>query len=602
MIKTFQNTITKKAFPTLLVLISINTLLIPQLNAQGEDNWVEESNRNSQILLDAIAMQNPEIAGRYGLEAYDENIRDLSPGYRERNLKRLENVKVKIQEIYNNTKEGPVKKDLQILLDEVNNRIEGFHLYEEYFLPYYNPSSLIYEGIRALMEDRIPAERRKAAAVRLRKYVGGQKDQKPITVLMLDLMKTEWNVPKRLPPFKEEVERNLETSDKYLDEIKELFEKYNIKGYKKDYAKLVDQIDTFNTYIRQQILPKSREDFRLPREVYEFELRNYGGDMAIDELERRAKVSFKELQYQMQVLSNKIAEEQNFKSNNYRDVIQSLKKRQLDSASILPVYRKHMKEIDDIIRREGIVSLPDRGVEIRLATKAESAARPAPFFSPPRLIGNTGEIGEFVLPLKLSGGSDGSSLLIDDFTNEAASWMLAAHEARPGHELQYSSTIELGVSQARMIFARNSVNVEGWGLYMEEQMLPYFPLEGQLMILWSRAIRASRAYLDPGLNLGKIDTEHARHILTNENVLSEGMTRGELERYRFRAPGQATSYFNGYLRLMELRAETELLLGEKFSQLDFHDFILSQGLIPLKLTRLAVLNEFIPSVLESDDQ
>jgi uncharacterized protein (DUF885 family) len=127
--------------------------------------------------------------------------------------------------------------------------------------------------------------------------------------------------------------------------------------------------------------------------------------------------------------------------------------------------------------------------------------------------------------------------------------------------------------------------------------LPYLPLEGQLFTLWSRAFRASRAFLDPGLNLGTLQTEEARYVLSNLNMASDGLTRGELERYRYRAPGQATSYFNGYLRLMELRAETELALGTRFNKQAFHDFILAQGLLPLRLLRKAVQESFIPSVL-----
>ena len=113
------------------------------------------------------------------------------------------------------------------------------------------------------------------------------------------------------------------------------------------------------------------------------------------------------------------------------------------------------------------------------------------------------------------------------------------------------------------------------------------------MTLWSRLVRSGRAFLDPGLNLGTITPEDARHILSHEIVLSEALVRSELERYQFRAPGQATSYFNGYLRLMELRAETELILGDKFDQLAFHDFVLGQGLLPPRLIKKAVLEEFI---------
>ena len=77
-------------------------------------------------------------------------------------------------------------------------------------------------------------------------------------------------------------------------------------------------------------------------------------------------------------------------------------------------------------------------------------------------------------------------------------------------------------------------------------------------------------------------------------MLSDALARAEIERYTFRGPGQATSYFNGYLRLMELRAESELLLGKRFDKQAFHDFILAQGLLPPALLRQAVQQTFVP--------
>ena len=73
------------------------------------------------------------------------------------------------------------------------------------------------------------------------------------------------------------------------------------------------------------------------------------------------------------------------------------------------------------------------------------------------------------------------------------------------------------------------------------------------------------------------------------------MAMQEVERYTFRAPGQATSYFCGYSRLMELRAEAERALGPAFDRKKFHDFILAQGALPPSLLRKAVVEEFIPA-------
>jgi uncharacterized protein (DUF885 family) len=159
--------------------------------------------------------------------------------------------------------------------------------------------------------------------------------------------------------------------------------------------------------------------------------------------------------------------------------------------------------------------------------------------------------------------------------------------------------VDQGVSIARAIFAFNSVNAEGWGLYSETLIQPYMPVEGRFMALQFRLLRAARAFLDPELQLGRISWEEARHILTEDVVISEPFAEEELDRYCFFLPGQAPSYFYGWTRLMALRDETERALGERFDLLAFHDFILAQGLLPPDLLRRAVLEEFVPSILRS---
>jgi len=229
-----------------------------------------------------------------------------------------------------------------------------------------------------------------------------------------------------------------------------------------------------------------------------------------------------------------------------------------------------------------LAAVAARTQRIRLASAAESASTPAPNFHPPRLLGNTGEEGEFILPLNIPAppGSKEATQKFDDFTYSAASWTLTAHEARPGHELQFSSMLEHGLSQSREVYAFNSTNVEGWGLYAEAICEPYMPPDGQLISLQLRLARAARAFLDPELQAGKVTPEQAKRVLMQDVGLSDAMSNSEVERYMFWAPGQATTYFYGYTRLMELRRDTEKLMGKRFNQQAFHDFILAQGLLP----------------------
>jgi uncharacterized protein (DUF885 family) len=557
-------------------------------------DWVQRSNQHSQILLRVLARFSPEEAGRLGVPGFDREVLDLSPGFTERRVRALEEAHTQLQALLAKEVDGPINQDLEILRGSAEDELQNTRLDEKHLLPYFKVAEIIYEGIRNLLEDRIPPERRQAALTRLKRYAGREDGYKPLAQAAEAYMRSEWAKPGRLPAFRGEVERDLNTSENYVKEIRELFQQYGLKGYEADYQAFTQQMTAYNGFLRQEILPRARNEFRLPDEVYAFRLKRYGVDMPVDELRRRASVAFQEIQDQLQAIAFRIAQERKLPSSDYREVLRSLKSEQLVGGTILPLYQKRMKSLEEIIRRERIVTLPARSLRIRLATEAESARAPAPFMSPPRLIGNTGEYGEFVLPVRLAGGSDGSTKEMDDFTHAAASWPLAAHEGRPGHELQYASIVEKGVSQARLIFAENSVNVEGWGLYMEEQMLPYIPLEGQFATLWSRMVRAARAFLDPGLNAGTITREEARRVLQDELMLSDALSRAELERYTFRGPGQATSYFNGYLRLVELRAESELLLGKRFDKQAFHDFILAQGLLPPALLRQAVLQTFVP--------
>ena len=77
-------------------------------------------------------------------------------------------------------------------------------------------------------------------------------------------------------------------------------------------------------------------------------------------------------------------------------MIRELKKDQIPGDQVLPHYQKRLAEIEDIIRREHLVTLPDRPAIIRLATAAETAQQPAPHMQPPPLINNHGERGAFV--------------------------------------------------------------------------------------------------------------------------------------------------------------------------------------------------------------
>ena len=303
--------------------------------------------------------------------------------------------------------------------------------------------------------------------------------------------------------------------------------------------------------------------------------------------------AYSQIREELAALCALVADKRGFKSAAYIDVQRELKKEGLPKDKLIQSYRERLAEIETIVRDRQLATLPARDVVIRLGSEAESAAVPAPHIDLPPLVGNTGQRAAFVIPA--SNPNSRSTEEFNDFSFDAVTWTLIAHEARPGHELQISRMLEQGVSTARAVFAFNSANVEGWALYAEAFMKQYFPLEGQIGVLQLRLMRSARAFLDPMLNLGLIEPEAAKRLLKTEVGLSEPMAKQEVDRYTFNSPGQATAYFYGYQKLEATRARAEIALGARFDQLSFHDFILNQGLLPLRLLDKAVMDDYVPS-------
>lgn len=566
----------------------------PATAPASEKAWVTESNTYTKTLLDIEEKHDPESASQEGLAAFDEQISvpTLSDELAER--RELEAAMAMLKTHQTQQTDKLVLQGLEILQKSFDVRFRTQDYALAHKVPFLNASQIVFQGLRTLLDDQVSAERREAALARLHKYAGAESGFKPYTELLKQRTAEQMAKPGVIYPSKQKIETDLGRDSNYVDGIAELFRKYKLQGWEPTYALLREQLTAYDQWVRDTLLPKARSDFRVPPEEYRLALERYGVDLPPEKLAAMAHAAFAESQAQMATIAAQIAKANGYASSDYRGVIRELKKKQITGTDIVPFYENRLHEIERIITANHLVTLPNRPAIIRLASAAETAAEPAAHMSPPPLVHNTGERGEFVLPLNIPSASGGAADKYDDFTVDAVAWTLTAHEARPGHELQFDSMIENGVSLARALYAFNSTNVEGWGLYSEYIMQPYEPLEGQLFTLQLRMLRDARAFLDPELQSGKVTQEQAYAVLENDVVISHAFAKEEVERFTIRTPGQANSYFYGYTRLLALRKEVESATGAAFDQKQFHDFILAQGLLPPDLLRKAVLARFLP--------
>ncbi|HSM68577.1 MAG TPA: DUF885 domain-containing protein [Xanthomonadales bacterium] len=561
--------------------------------AEQADDWVAMSDEHTRRVLEAQAAFAPEGAANLGLEQFDENIIDLGPDLHERSIRTDQELVALTRERLRTAEHPKLLQDLQILAQALEDGIRSEQLDHQHMLPYYNLSQALFFGFRSLLDPRTDAQRYPAALVRLKKYTGAAEGYTPVTELARQRTTERFAEPGLLGPFKGQLERDLNNVSRFADGLRQTFAASGLEGWEPDLETLLEQLDDYAGWLREEMLPRAREDHRLPEEVYADNLKNFGVRDTPEQLILAAQFGFQEIKTQMRSLARQIAEQRGWENGELMFVMKELKKEQIPQDRILEVYQQRLAEVEDIIREHDIVTLPERDASIRLATEAESASIPAPFMSPPQLIGNTGQYGEFVLVQKNPAMEEGAQM--DDWSHDAVTWPLTVHEARPGHEMQFAALVENGTSLARITYAFNSANVEGWGLYAETIMMEHLPLEGQLFTLLTRLQRAGRMFMDPMVNLGQMSPEQAVDFMMNQIGLSEAMARSEADRYAFLAPGQATAYYYGYRNLQRLRTEVEMALGERFNQRAYHDFILAQGLLPPELLREAVLEEFVPS-------
>jgi uncharacterized protein (DUF885 family) len=160
---------------------------------------------------------------------------------------------------------------------------------------------------------------------------------------------------------------------------------------------------------------------------------------------------------------------------------------------------------------------------------------------------------------------------------------LTAHESVPGHHFQIALQQELPLPEFRRHQASFTAFVEGWALYTERlgiEMGLYDTPEKQMGRLSYEMWRACRLVVDTGIHVKGWTKAQAVTFMRENTALTDANIDAEVNRY-ISWPAQALGYKMGELKIRDLRARAETVLGPKFDLRRFHDAVLGQGAVPL---------------------
>jgi uncharacterized protein (DUF885 family) len=234
-------------------------------------------------------------------------------------------------------------------------------------------------------------------------------------------------------------------------------------------------------------------------------------------------------------------------------------------------------------RARGVVEaqigpMPDGAVTVSMVPLAFAASAPSAAYTPRTADGRNPARFEINL-LRLTDWPDFSLPT------------LVYHETVPGHHLESA----LAAEQANLPLARqliwNAGYGEGWASYAEtladENGLYADDPLGRIGYLQSMLLRAARLVADTGIHDQKWTRDRAMDYIIVSTGLSVEAAADEVDRYSV-WPGQASTYWIGRQRLLDLRERAQRVLGPKFDPTAFHAAILGGGPRPLDMVEADV--------------
>lgn len=161
----------------------------------------------------------------------------------------------------------------------------------------------------------------------------------------------------------------------------------------------------------------------------------------------------------------------------------------------------------------------------------------------------------------------------------------AFHETYPGHHLQIALAKEHAQTHPVQKYFGSSGFVEGWGLYAErlaDEMELYSGDVDRLGLLSNEALRATRLVVDAGMHMMGWSRQRAIDYILANTAESPARAAAEVDRY-IAVPGQATAYMLGNLEIRRLRALARERLGVRFDIQEFHERVLEDGAVTLRM-------------------
>ncbi len=363
-----------------------------------------------------------------------------------------------------------------------------------------------------------------------------------------------------------------------------------LSDFKKMNTLVIDSLKQYELYLKTELLPKSKGDFRLGAELFSKKL-NYE-EMVDIPLDRLLEIGMRNLRE-----NQKAFKEVAMKVDPKRTAAQILEETNRDHPApdkLLQTFRDTLGGLADFIQSKHIITIPSPVRPILEETPPFLRALTFASMDTPGPYEKTAKEAFFNVTLPEKGWSAKQTEEHMSGFNRGTIISTAVHEAYPGHYVQFL-WMQNVPSKVRKLLGASS-NAEGWAHYSEQMMLDEGYGGGDLKLrlgqLQDALLRNARFIVGIQMHTGKMTMEQGIDYFVKEGYASRA--NGERETKRGTSDPTYLYYTLGKLEILKLREDYKAMKGKDFSLEEFHNRFMKEGFPPIKIVRRALLGNDSP--------
>jgi uncharacterized protein (DUF885 family) len=355
---------------------------------------------------------------------------------------------------------------------------------------------------------------------------------------------------------------------------------------------VIEAFGSYQKYLQDSVLPHASGDFRLGAENYRKKL--LYDEMVDIPLDHLRAIGYEDLHRNQESLKKVAAQIDSKRS--VQEVVAQLQNQHPAPDQLMQAFRDTFTGLTQFIQQKKIITIPagdppvlDPTPPFERATTEASMDTPGPYETKDRKAFFNVTTPDPKWP------PDRIEEWMKTFNNAEIPGT-SIHEVYPGHFVQFLWIDQVPSRVRKLIYS--GTNAEGWAHYCEQMMLDegYGNGDPKLRLgqLEDALLRDARYIVGIQMHTGNMTLDQAKQFFVQEGFQIAAVA--DVETKRGTSDPTYLMYTLGKLQILKLREDYRKMRGSDFSLQEFHDRLMQQGAVPLKIIRKAMLGNDSPTL------